>query len=108
MRIIFGLLIAALIIIGITNQGWPVMRAVDSAWRFIDRTDHLVRYSRGIPLRGTPDLAQLDARLAAKGLGIGADVFMRIFKKEIRARTLDEEGRWLCAVRHLSDLPLVG
>ena len=82
MRIIFGLLIAALIIIGITNQGWPVMRAVDSAWRFIDRTDHLVRYSRGIPLRGTPDLAQLDARLAAKGLGIGADVFMRIFKKE--------------------------
>ena len=47
MRIIFGLLIAALIIIGITNQGWPVMRAVDSAWRFIDRTDHLVRYRQG-------------------------------------------------------------
>jgi murein L,D-transpeptidase YafK len=82
MRILFGLLIAALIIIGFADQNRPVMRLVDGAWRFLERADHLNRYRMGKPLRGTPDLARLDERLSAKDLALGAPIFMRIFKKE--------------------------
>lgn len=35
-----------------------------------------------LPLPGTPDLANLDDRLAAKGMKAGADVFLRVFKSE--------------------------
>ena len=81
MRILLGLLIAALIIIGFAPTSLPVMRLVDSAWRYIERTEHLVRYRQGLPLRGTPDLGSLDTRLQAQGLALGAPVFLRIFKK---------------------------
>lgn len=35
-----------------------------------------------LPLPGTPDLANLDDRLAAKGMKAGMDVFLRVFKSE--------------------------
>ena len=82
MRILFGLLIAALIIIGFARESRPVMRLVDGAWRFVERTDHIYRYRMGKPLRGTPDLGRLGDRLKAQGLSLGAPVFIRIFKKE--------------------------
>ena len=37
---------------------------------------------RGMPLAGTPDLAALDRRLTAARRGLGAPVFIRIFKRE--------------------------
>ena len=82
MRTLFGLLIAALIFVGLAENSRPVIRLVDQLWAFVARTDHMVRYQRGMPLRGTPDLGRLDARLAAKGFAAGAPVFMRIFKRE--------------------------
>jgi murein L,D-transpeptidase YafK len=36
----------------------------------------------GLPLPGTPDIERFQERLASKGLAIGSDVFIRIFKAE--------------------------
>jgi murein L,D-transpeptidase YafK len=47
-----------------------------------DRVERQRAYSRGaLPLPGTPDVARLDARLAAKGLKKGNPVYIRIFKE---------------------------
>lgn len=48
-----------------------------------DRIERQRAWVQGrLPLPGTPDLAGLDARLAAKGLSKGSAVFIRIFKQE--------------------------
>lgn len=50
--------------------------------RIVDRADKTIRARFGLPLRGTPDLANYDARLVEKGLREGNAVFVRIFKQE--------------------------
>jgi len=82
MRMLFGLLIAALVIAGLADYSPPVMRSLDRAWTHLQRGERLLRYRYGMPLRGTPDLGRLDARLEARGLELGAPIFMRIYKKE--------------------------
>lgn len=47
-----------------------------------ERAQRRFRVSWGLPLAGTPDLANLPRRLTEHGLAQGAPVFMRIFKKE--------------------------
>ena len=48
-----------------------------------DRIERQRAWVQGqVPLPGTPDVAGLDARLAAKGLSKGSPVFVRIFKAE--------------------------
>jgi murein L,D-transpeptidase YafK len=48
-----------------------------------DRVERQRAWARGeMPLPGTPDVATVDARLAAKGLAEGDAVFIRIFKAE--------------------------
>lgn len=52
-------------------------------WRIdAERTSRRVTSALGRPLPGTPDLASLDTRLAAKGFARGAPVMIRIFKVE--------------------------
>ena len=47
-----------------------------------DRVERQRAYTRGAtPLPGTPDLANLDGRLEAKGLARGNPIFIRIFKE---------------------------
>ena len=47
-----------------------------------DRVERQRAYTRGeVPFAGTPDLARLDDRLAAKGLAKGNPIFIRIFKE---------------------------
>lgn len=50
--------------------------------RYVDRMENRFLYRSGRAMRGTPDLARFDARLAEKGLREGAPVFIRIFKQE--------------------------
>ncbi len=54
------------------------MRALYAAW--------------GVPLPGTPNLADLDGRLAAKGMSLGAPIFMRIFKREFELEVWKRKG----------------
>lgn len=55
---------------------------VEDSVRAVDRADKIVRARLGMPLRGTPDLADYDGRLQEKGLREGNAVFIRIFKQE--------------------------
>lgn len=49
----------------------------------------------GAPLPGTPDLANLQARLAEKGVEPGAPVLVRIFKREFELELwMEREGRF--------------
>lgn len=47
----------------------------------------------GAPLPGTPDLANLNARLAEKNLKLGAPIFMRIFKREFALELWMRRGK---------------
>ena len=60
------------------------------------REAYSLRYWLGLPLPGTPDLAKLDDRLAAKGLSLGAPVLVRIFKLESELELwVEKDGRYV-------------
>jgi murein L,D-transpeptidase YafK len=59
-----------------------VMRDWDSLRISTERAGRLAYSASGMPLPGTPDLADLPGRLAAHGVALGAPVFIRIFKRE--------------------------
>jgi len=59
------------------------------------RTEHKALHRAGKPLPGTPDLARLDARLQAKGVRLGAPVYIRIFKLESELELwVEKDGRF--------------
>ena len=62
-----------------------------------DRVERQRAFAAGsLPLQGTPDLAQLDARLAAKGLKAGAAMMIRIFKSESELEVwMEKDGRYV-------------
>jgi len=96
MRILFGLAIAALIVFLFAEQGRPLMRLGDAAYYTAARLDHIIRYRNGKPLRGTPDLDNLEVRLQEQGIEPGAPVFLRIFKKESLAELwMERQGRFV-------------
>jgi murein L,D-transpeptidase YafK len=52
-------------------------------------------YRDGLPLPGTPDLARFDERLEAKGLTLGAPIFLRIFKLKSELEIwMEKDGRY--------------
>ncbi len=57
-------------------------RQIDDAFAALERKERLIRWQLGLPQRGVPDLDRLEARLAERGLAMGAPVLIRIFKKE--------------------------
>ncbi len=68
------------------------LRGIDRlhmAGRHFNRVLHI---QLGYQLPGTPDLAGLDARLAAGGFKRGAPVFMRIFKSDMTAELWMKRG----------------
>ncbi|MDX2308614.1 MAG: murein L,D-transpeptidase family protein [Hyphomicrobium sp.] len=70
----------------------PPMQA-DRLMIGLERQFRLALYGVGATLPGTPDLAQLDARLSAKGLKLGAPVFMRVFKREFLLELWIKKGQ---------------
>jgi len=68
-----------------------LLQFVPGGQDFLDRTErvarmsmHKVFYRYYLPLPTTPRLKNLKQRLMAKGLRLGAPIFVRIFKKEAR------------------------
>jgi murein L,D-transpeptidase YafK len=58
-----------------------------------DRVERQRAFAEGaLPLAGTPDLGQLNDRLAAKGLKAGAAMFIRIFKSESELEVWMQKG----------------
>ena len=58
------------------------LNAIEPIALELERARRLAYVASGQPLPGTPDLANLSDRLAAQGLALGAQVFVRIFKRE--------------------------
>ncbi len=67
-------------------------RALDRAWMASRHLNRQLYYRLGYALPGTPDLAQLDQRLAAKGFKRGDPVFLRIFKAELQLEVWMKRG----------------
>jgi len=65
---------------------------MDQAERYARMGWHQFFYRSHKPIPGTPDLARLQQRLDAKGLKLGAPLFMRIFKKEARLEIWMKKG----------------
>ena len=67
----------------------------DRAHIKLERAEHHVWHLAGKPLRGTPELDRLDARLKAAGVELGVPVHLRIFKLESEIELgVEKDGRF--------------
>ncbi len=61
----------------------------------LERAEHKACYRASKPLRGTPDLDRLDARLKVAGVEPGVPVHLRIFKLESEIELwVEKDGRF--------------
>lgn len=76
------------VLVAITAGGaflfWPqIFAAIEEELIWSKKADHWQQYAASrLPLPGTPDLQNLEGRLAAQGAKLGDPVFVRIFKRE--------------------------
>ena len=77
---LFLLLVATVIGAFAFEAFWPA--DAEHQWIRAQRYFRVTMAGFGLPLPGTPDLGNLDARLKANGVALGAPVFVRIFKRE--------------------------
>jgi len=69
---------------------------IDRARIYMTRADYQARFRAGETLPGTPDLARIDERLAAVGVGMGVPVYLRIFKLEHELEIwVEKDGRFV-------------
>jgi murein L,D-transpeptidase YafK len=69
---------------------------IDRGRIYMTRADYMARFRAGETLPGTPDLARIDARLAAAGVGMGVPVYVRIFKLEHELEIwVEKDGRFV-------------
>ncbi len=59
---------------------WPA--SAEHHWIRAQRYFRVTMAGFGLPLPGTPDLGNLQGRLKANGVALGAPIFMRVFKRE--------------------------
>ncbi|MEZ5773329.1 MAG: murein L,D-transpeptidase family protein [Hyphomicrobiaceae bacterium] len=84
-RLILRVLLALAIVppaLGLLVAGPGAFGAIGKFEVSLRRTEHLLRWRLGLPIRGMPALGRLDERLAEKGLARGAPVLVRLFKEE--------------------------
>lgn len=79
-RLSIVLLIAVPIMAGIFAFAWPL--EAEREWIRVQRFWRHTMADFGMPLPGTPDLADLNGRLSSRGLAVGNPIFMRVFKRE--------------------------
>ncbi|WP_439543733.1 L,D-transpeptidase family protein [Hyphomicrobium sp.] len=92
-RLILLLLIAVPVVAGVYALARPVEAERD--WIGLQRYWRVTASRFGIPLPGTPDLSDLNGRLAAHGVSAGDPVLLRIFKREFELELwLMRDGRF--------------
>jgi murein L,D-transpeptidase YafK len=74
----------------LTPQGRQLF---DRAHINLERAEQHAWYRAGKPLRGTPDLDRLDARLKAAGVELGVPVHLRIYKLESESELWVQKDR---------------
>jgi murein L,D-transpeptidase YafK len=96
MRIIVAILVVVLAGIGyylLTPEGRQLL---DRASINATRAEYRALFRAGQQLPGTPDLARLDERLAARGVSLGAPIFIRVFKLESELELwVQKDGRFV-------------
>jgi murein L,D-transpeptidase YafK len=93
LRVLALLLIAVPISAAIFALAWPI--EAERVWIGLERHWRSQLVKSGLTLPGTPDLANLDGRLAAQGLKAGNPIFMRIFKREFELELwMQKDGRF--------------
>jgi murein L,D-transpeptidase YafK len=60
----------------------PILSLYEDSRLFLHDTHRAFAQRMGWPLPGTPDLGKVGERLTAKGLKLGAPIFIRIFKRD--------------------------
>ena len=89
------LLVVALFGVGVTLLMPGGRQLLDRASIAYTRWQNNWYYRSGRPLPGTPDLAKFDDRLKAKGVALGAPVFLRVFKLESELEIwMEKDGRY--------------
>jgi murein L,D-transpeptidase YafK len=72
---------------------WPQIYAfIEEEAIWTEKADHWRLYASGKSLPGTPDLQDLNGRLAAQGAKLGDPVFLRIFKREFELEVWLKHG----------------
>lgn len=81
---ILRFVLLALVALAISGAVFALVRPVEAerAWIGVQRHLRAEFASFGVALPGTPNLADLNGRLASHGLQVGNPIFMRIFKRE--------------------------
>ena len=106
---LLGLAFVALVFVFIATFFWATWHALP-----VDLDNELIRAERakrwtiqraGGELAGTPELSKFDERLAAKGLRLGAPIFMRIFKKTFELEIWMKRGQ---RFHHFATYPICG
>lgn len=97
----------ALLAVGlaISAAAYALMRPVEAErlWIGLQRHWRATLAGFNVALPGTPDLADLDGRLKARGLALGNPVLVRIFKREFELELwMMQGGRF----RHLATYPI--
>ncbi len=77
--IVIGIILIAALLLLLTK---PAQQSIDIIRDEILTSKRWIDYKLGRPLKGTPDLANLDIRLENKQMKMGDAIFMRIFKLE--------------------------
>lgn len=92
-RVLVLLLVAVPVSAAIFAFAFPV--DAERVWIGVERHWRSAFVKNGLTLPGTPDLADFDGRLAAKGLRAGNPIFMRIFKREFELELwMQKDGRF--------------
>jgi murein L,D-transpeptidase YafK len=97
-------LLIMLVLAMLTAPAWrPILIRDDATLISLERNERYLKAAWGIPLPGTPDLANLNERLSSIGVTLGAPVLVRIFKREFELEMwLAREGRF----EHFATYPI--
>ena len=90
-----------LLVMALAGAGYYLLtpggrQLIDRVYINWTRAEYQARFRAGGTLPGTPDLARLDERLAARGVALGVPVYLRIFKLESELELwVQKEGRFI-------------
>ncbi|HYJ58763.1 MAG TPA: murein L,D-transpeptidase family protein [Methyloceanibacter sp.] len=94
-------IVALILVVALAGAGYYLLtpegrQQIDRLRINMARAEYQALFRAGKQLPGTPDLAQLDQRLAAHGVALGVPIYIRIFKLESELELwVQKDGRFV-------------
>jgi murein L,D-transpeptidase YafK len=94
-------IVALVLVVALAGAGYYLLtpegrQQIDRLRINMTRAEYQALFRAGKQLPGTPDLAQLDQRLAAHGVALGVPIYIRIFKLESELELwFQKDGRFV-------------